>query len=137
MRYLLDTTVLIDHAKGRPGVAEVVGQLFDEPNDLYICDIVVAEALSGGSEVERGGINSLMRALEYVSVPPEAAVWAGASRQARRAMGPRSLADALLGGLAVTLGAAVVTRNPHDFEVQGVPVLAYAGSPLGVVDPTR
>ncbi len=99
--------------------------LFENPNDLYICDIVVAEALSGGSEIERGGINALMRAVEYVSIPPEAAVWAGTSRQTRRAIGPRSLADALIGGLAWSLQAMVVTRNPADFERQGVPVLAY------------
>ncbi len=125
MRYLLDTTLLIDHAKGRPSAEAIVRTLFENPNDLYICDIVVAEALSGGSEIERGGINALMRAVEYVSMPPEAAVWAGASRQARRAIGPRSLADALIAGLAWSLKAMVVTRNPADFERQGVPVLAY------------
>lgn len=125
MRYLLDTTLLIDHAKGRPGAEALVRTLFENPNDLYICDIVVAEALSGGSEVERAGLNALMRAVEYVSVPPEAAVWAGASRQTRRATGARSLADALVGGLAMTMKAIVVTRNRVDFERQGVPVLAY------------
>ena len=125
MRYLLDTTLLIDHAKGRPSAEALVRTLFENPNDLYICDIVVAEALSGGSDFERGGINALMRAVEYVSIPPEAAAWAGASRQARRAIGPRSLADALIGGLAWSMHAIVVTRNPKDFERQGVPVLAY------------
>jgi predicted nucleic acid-binding protein len=125
VRYLLDTTLLIDHAKGRPGVADLVRKLFEEPNDLYVCDVVVAEALSGGSELERGGINALMRAVEYLSVPPEAAVWAGESRQARQASGPRSLADALLAGLAWTVEATIVTRNPNDFERQGVPVIAY------------
>ena len=125
MRYLLDTTLLIDHAKGRPGAEAVVRTLFANPNDLYLCDIVVAEALSGGSEVELGSVNALMRAVEYVSIPPDAAAWAGASRLARRAIGPRSLADALIGGLAWSMGAVVVTRNPKDFERQGVPVLAY------------
>jgi predicted nucleic acid-binding protein len=125
VRYLLDTTLLIDHAKGRPSAEAVVRTLFENPNDLYICDIVVAEALSGGSEVERAGINALMRAVEYVSIPPEAAVWAGASRQSRMATGPRSLADSLVGGLAITMHAIVITRNRVDFERQGVPVLAY------------
>jgi predicted nucleic acid-binding protein len=125
VRYLLDTTLLIDHAKGRPGVLDLVRKLFEEPNDLFVCDVVVVEALSGGSEVERGGLNALLRAIEYISIPPEAAAWAGASRHARRAVGPRSLADALIAGLASTLRAAVITRNPADFERQGVPVLAY------------
>ncbi len=29
MRYLLDTTLLIDHSKGRPGVADLVASLFE------------------------------------------------------------------------------------------------------------
>lgn len=125
MRYLLDTTILIDHAKGRPSAVELVASLFAEPNDLFVCDVVVTEALSSGGDRERGAINAMIRAIEYLSVPPEAAVWAADSRRARRATGPRSLADALLGGLAWLLEATVVTRNSRDFEVQGVPVLAY------------
>ena len=34
MRYLLDTTLLIDHAKGRAGAVALVKRLFSEPNDL-------------------------------------------------------------------------------------------------------
>ena len=125
MRYLVDTTLLIDQAKGRDSALGLVASLFEEPNDLYLCDIIVTEALSGGDERERDGINALIRALEYVSVPPDAAAWAAASRRERRATGPRSLADAIIAGLAWFMGATVVTRNPRDFERQGVPVLAY------------
>jgi predicted nucleic acid-binding protein len=125
MRYVLDTTVLIDHAKGRPGVDELVASLFAEPNDLYVCDVVVAEALSGGDTIQRTTIESLIRALEYVSTAPDAAVWAADSRRNRRASGPRSLADAVIAGVAWFNDAAVVTRNPRDFQVQGVRVLGY------------
>ncbi len=125
MRYVLDTTLLIDHSKGRPGVAELVASLFAESSDLYVCDVVVAEALSGGDEIERATIESLIRALEYVSTSPDAAVWAAESRRQRRAMGPRSLADAIIAGVAWFQDAAVVTRNPRDFEIQGVRVLGY------------
>ena len=124
MRYLLDTTLLIDHARGRPGAVDLVASLFDEPNDLYICDVVVAEALTGGSDLERDAINAMIHAIEYLSTPPQAAAWAAGSRRARGA-GPRSLGDALIAGLATVTGAAVVTRNPRDFEAQGVAVLGY------------
>jgi predicted nucleic acid-binding protein len=33
--------------------------------------------------------------------------------------------DAIIAGVAWFGDATVVTRNPRDFEVQGVPVLAY------------
>lgn len=125
MRYLLDSSLLIDHSRGRDGVAELVESLFSTPNDLFTCDIVVTEALTGGSDQEREVIRALVRVLEYVSTSPDAAVWAAESRRARRAFGPRSLADAIIAGVAWSLEATVVTRNPRDFEAQGVPVLSY------------
>ncbi len=125
MRYLLDSSLLIDHSRGRQGVAELVESLFSEPNELFTCDVVVTEALTGGTDDEREVIRALIRVLEYVSTHPDAAVWAAESRRARRAVGPRSLADAIIGGVAWSLEATVVTRNPRDFEAHGVPVLAY------------
>lgn len=125
MRYVLDTTLLIDHSKGRPGVAELVESLFAESSDLLVCDVVVTEALTGGDVTQRATIESLIRALEYASTAPDAAVWAADSRRLRRATGPRSLADAIIAGVAWHQDAIVVTRNPGDFEVQGVRVLGY------------
>jgi predicted nucleic acid-binding protein len=125
MRFLVDTTVLIDHAHGEAGAGELLARLFSEPHDLLVCDVVVTEALSKGPDEEMLVIGSLIRALEYVSTHPDAARWAGESRRQRRAGGPRSLADAIIAGVARHLDATVVTRNPRDFESQGVPVLAY------------
>ena len=125
MRFLLDTTVLIDHANGQAGAAALLEQLFSEPKDLYTSDIVVAEALAGGTPSERDVIRALIRVLEYVATHPDAAAWAGEFRRQRRASGPRSLADAVIAGVARSLDATVVTRNPGDFEIQGVPVLGY------------
>jgi predicted nucleic acid-binding protein len=125
MRLLLDTTLLIDHSHGRAGAPELVGRLLSEPNDLYTCDVVVTEALSAGPETERDVIRALVRVLEYVSTSPDAAAWAAESRRLRRATGPRSVADAIIAGVAWSLEATVVTRNPQDFEAQGIPVLAY------------
>ena len=124
MRYLLDTTVLIDHGHGRPGSVELLESLFSEPNDLYTCDVVVTEALSGGSDDERRIIQALIRVLEYVSTHPDAAVRAADSRRGRR-MSPRSLADSLISAVAWSLDATVVTRNPKDFERLGVAVRGY------------
>lgn len=125
MRYLLDTTVFIDHAKGRHGADALVASLFAETPDLLTCDVVVAEALSGGGEAERSIIRTLLRATEYVSTAPDAAVWAADSRRLRKASGGRSLADAVIAGVAWYNDATVVTRNPQDFEIQGVRVLGY------------
>jgi predicted nucleic acid-binding protein len=125
MRYVLDTTLLIDHSKGRPGVADLIASLFAESSDLYTCYVVVTEALTGGDDLQRATIESLIRALEYVSTTPDAAVWAADSRRRRGAFGARSLADAIIASVAWSMDATVVTRNPADFEVQGVRVLGY------------
>lgn len=125
MRYLIDTTLLIDHAKGRPGAVELVRRLFSEPNDLLVCDAVVVEALSSGPNDEIEGLGPLIDALEYVSTHPDAARWAGASRRRLRRSSPRHLGDAIVAGVAWLHDATVVTRNPRDFEVQGVRVLGY------------
>jgi predicted nucleic acid-binding protein len=125
MRYLLDTTLLIDHAHGRPGAVALVRELFSEPNDLFVCDIVVTEATSGDNDEEIGGVLSLITALEFLSTHPEAARWAGASRRRLRRRSPRQLGDAIIAGVAWFNDAIIVTRNPSDFEIQGVRVLAY------------
>ena len=57
MRYLLDSTVLIDHSHDHPGVNELLESLFAETGDLYTCDVVVTEALSKGTDEEIAWIN--------------------------------------------------------------------------------
>jgi predicted nucleic acid-binding protein len=125
MRYLLDTTVLIDHNRGKPSAVELVRSLFSEPNDLMVCDAVVAEALSGGPDREIIALRVMIDALEYVATHPDAAQWAGESRRRLRRTGTHRLGDAIIAGVAWFNDAVVVTRNPHDFEVQGVRVLGY------------
>ena len=125
MPYLLDTTVLVDHALGAHGASELLLELFGETGEIYTCDAVVAEALSGGSDVERVTIEKLIAALEYVSTSPDAARWAGDLRRRQGRTSRRRLADALVAGVALSLDATIVTRNPRDFEGHGVPVLAY------------
>lgn len=129
MRYLLDTTLLVDHALDSHGAPELVMRLFSEPNDLYVCDAVVAEATSKGDEAELAAIESLIGALEYVSTTPGAGRWAGESRRRLGRHGGGRLADALVAGVAWHNDAVVVTRNPRDFDAQGVPVLAYGQPP--------
>ena len=124
--YVLDTTVLIDHSKGRrPGV-EVLAKLFAETGELYTCDVVTSEAMSGGTDDERAYIGRLLDALEYLAIDPDGARWAGDKRRELRVAGIRCpLGDALVAAVAWRMGATVVTRNPADFARFGVPVLGY------------
>jgi len=126
MRYLLDTTVLLDHANGFPPATQLLRRLFEEGGDLYTCDVVACEAMSGGTDEHLAAVSQLIEPLEYVSTSPEAARWAGDARLRRhRDGGKLGLGDALIAGTATAIGATVVTRNRPDFERQGVPVLTY------------
>lgn len=126
MSYLLDTTLLLDFAHGRESATDLVDRLFSESALLYTCDVVTCEALSGGDERERRVIGGVLDALEFVAMAPAGARWAAEARRAGRAApGARSLADALIAATAWSLGATIVTRNPRDFERQGVRVLPY------------
>jgi predicted nucleic acid-binding protein len=118
--------LLIDHANGLPAAVQTVESLFEEPNDLYTCDVVTAEALSGGTDEQRWVIRAMLDVLEYVSTSPDAARSAGESRRLRGADGRRCIGDALIAAVAHQLDAVIITRNPRDFEQQGVPVRLYA-----------
>ena len=131
MPYVLDTTLLIDHAANRRAAVALVRRLFEETADLYTCDAVVAEACSRGRDEEVAAIVSMIEALEYVATDPEAAKWAGAARRRGGRTSPRTLGDALIAGVAWSLGATVVTRNPDDFVRMGIPVLAYEADEPG------
>ena len=127
MKYLLDTTVLLDFAHDREGAVELVDRLFADGETLYTCDVVTCETLSGGDDLERSVIGGVLDALEYVALAPGGARWAAeARRTGRSAPGARSLADALIAATAWSLAATVVTRNARDFERQGIRVMGYA-----------
>ena len=126
MRFLLDSTLLIDHTNRDPAAFAMLRGLVDEGHDLYTCDVVTCEVLSKGEPDDIAHANALLDALEYVSTTPGAARDAGAARRERRAAGGRrALGDALVGAIARELDATVVTRNRPDFERQGVRTLAY------------
>ena len=126
MRYLLDSTLLIDHANRDAPATELMRQLHSGPHELYTCDVVTCEVLSQGRPQDLRHLRVLLGALEYVSTSPTAARWAAEARLRRhRAGGKLGLGDALIGGIATDLGATVVTRNRPDFQRQGIPVLTY------------
>jgi predicted nucleic acid-binding protein len=126
VRYLLDSTLLIDHANGDEAAAAFLQRLFEEGHDLVTCDVVTCEVLSLGTDADVRHLRVLLDALDFLATSPEAARIAGESRRKRHLSGrKRSLADALIGGLALVTGATVVTRNRPDFERQGIPVLTY------------
>lgn len=127
-RYVLDTTVIADHGNRYPPGADVLCRLFEETSELFVCDVVACEALSGGSDEQLAAMRRLLSALEFVALSPDGAAWAGMRRRERIAAGKGkpSTTDALIAALANSLNATVVTRNAKDFAAFDVPVLDYS-----------
>jgi predicted nucleic acid-binding protein len=126
VRYLLDTTLIVDHAHGYEPAMRVLRRLFDEGGELLTCDVVVCEALSGGTDEHLAAVSRLLEPLEYVATDPATARQAGGGRLRQHRSGRKlGLGDALIGALADRLGATIVTRNRPDFERQGASVLTY------------
>ena len=125
--YVLDTTVVIDHAHGHRAGVDLVRRLFEETSELYTCGVITCEALSRGDDREIAEVRALLQALEFVALAPSHAAWAGDARRKRihAGYGRPSTTDALIAALAHSLGATVVTRNIRDFEAFDVPVLGY------------
>ena len=126
MRYLLDTTLIVDHAHGYEPAMALLHRLYEEGAELFTCDVIVCEALSGGTDDHRRVISRLLDPLDFVATDPAAARAAGDARLARhQAGGKLGLGDALIAAVARGLDATIVTRNRPDFERQGASVLAY------------
>ena len=112
MRYLLDTTLIVDHAHGHEPAMTLLQRLYEEGAELFTCDVVVCEALSGGSDDHRRVVSRLLDPLDFVATDPAAARAAAAARFERhRAGGKLGLGDALIAAVARGLDATIVTRN--------------------------
>ena len=126
MRFLLDSTLLIDHGNGDPAAIDLLHRLVEEGHDLYTCDVVTCETLSRGDADQLRHMATLIDALDYVATTPAAARAAAARRRSRNAAGgKRALGDALISGIAADLDATLVTRNERDFRRSDVPILSY------------
>lgn len=124
MRFLLDTTLLIDHWHGADGGR--LALLHATANRLYVTEIVVCELLSGLRQVDFERGLRLLRPLEFVQPGPDIAALAGQWRSEAHAVGRTlSLADALIAAAAHSLNAKVVTRNLRGFSLTPVQVETY------------
>ena len=95
MRYLLDTTPLIDTPTATSRRLAVIGCTRREA-DLFTCDVVVCEALSGGSDEQRAVIGRLLaRSISWRPIPMRRApqVRRASSARRRRKAGARRRPD--------------------------------------------
>ena len=124
---VLDSTVLIDHLRGRPAASRILA-LLDRGVSPATTAINVEEIVRGLRRTERDVAEQLFRGLVVLPVTEEAAWLAGTWRREFAERGQTLWqADCLIAATTVGAGAPLATGNPKDFpmtelEVQHWPV---------------
>ena len=126
MRYVLDTSFLIDYMRGDPPTVARFARMFEDGDALFVNEVAVCELASGVAPDAEGAMAALLEPLEFIQPGPEAAITAGQWRQAARRRGAMlSVPDALIAAAADAMDATVLTRNPRDFALTPARVEAY------------
>lgn len=119
MRLVLDTSILIDHLRGRPQAATaLIPDALARGDELWSSEIVRAEVLAGMRTGEERDTRALFGLLSWVAVDESLAEAAGAlGRRYLRSHPGIDIADLLVAALVEQLGAELKTTNLKHFPM--------------------
>ncbi len=122
-RVLLDTTVLIDVLRGRPGTIERLRRLHDRGDFPCACAVNVEEIARGLRPGEEEPVLRLVAGLDLVPLGQREGWQAGTWRRELAARGQTlSQTDCLVAAAALTIGGRLATGNPRDFPMRELDV---------------
>lgn len=122
-RLLLDSTVVIDLLRQRPGAHERLRAVEAAGDDVYVTAITAFEVTRGLKPREREPATRLFEGLLTADLGIGEGRLAGWWAQRYAARGRTlSQADLLIAAAAVGLGARLATANPKDFPMREVSV---------------
>ena len=127
-RYLLDTTVLIDHLRDLEPIQDFLLGLLQDGHVLGTSCVNLAEVERGLSPAQRERAAAFLERLAFFITTREAATRAGRyqNEQARRGITLHT-GDALVAGTARVHGAVILTDNVADFPMTDIRVEAPPG----------
>ena len=123
-KYLLDTTVLIDHLRGQQKVTDIITRLARQGNEFGVCCINVAELYAGLSDKERTKAEKLIDSLDYYETSKDIAKMAGCYRFefARKGI-TLTTSDTLVAATAISYDATLMTANVKDYPMKEIELL--------------
>jgi predicted nucleic acid-binding protein len=124
-RYLLDTSALIDYSNGVSRAVLTIDSMFAAGDWLAVCDVVVAEFMTGIAPQDRENWNKILEAFEYLTISWQVALRAGYDRYDFTRKGVTvSTPDALVAAVAREYGATVVTDSARHYPMEDVHVIS-------------
>lgn len=119
---VLDTSVLIEHLRGRVEAHTALRRAVEDDHLLAASVLTKIEVIAGMPSNERRSVETLFSAMEWLPVTDEIAEDAGSlARQYRRSHQSIDVVDYVIAATARILGAAVWTLNVKHFPmVEGI-----------------
>ena len=119
MRVVLDTSVLIDHLRGRPRAAtELIPEAIARGDELWSSYVVRAELLAGMRAPEETATRELLRLIQWHELDEALSEAAGALGRRYLASHPGiDIADLIVAALVQQLDAELKTTNVKHFPM--------------------
>ena len=126
-KYILDTTLLIDHLRGRKEAPELIDSLALDGHRIGVCCVSIAELYAGLGQDARAAADDFTGGLEYYQVSREAAKMAGRYLYEFARIGTTlSTTDALIAATAIEEDAILITANTKDFPMDEIELLEHS-----------
>ncbi len=119
MRLVLDTSVLIDHLRGRaPGARALIEGAVERGDELWSSHVVRVEVLAGMRPGEEAATRQLLQLVDWVELDEALAESAGElGRRYLRTHPGIEVADLVIAALARQLDAELKTQNLKHFPM--------------------
>ena len=128
MRWLVDTSVLIDHLRGDPRAARALADAVADGCELWSVTVVRTEILAGLRRGEESATRKLLDHLHWIDVTVDLADRAGElARKYLRSHPGIDTVDYLIAAAAESVGAELKTQNVKHFPMIAGLRPAYPG----------